>query len=225
MDPLHHRLLAALGRTHRAGHGGQRRRGHPARHLLVAGRGDLDLHVDRRDVRPQADPLHRPPQPPATIDAEAHPHGRAAYRGEVAFAVLQGAARRPGAAALFGQDVAHGAVARRAYAGPARDHRQHDLRHRRGDPLAARNFEQPFAAGAQRFRTGARHPELHLAQRGAAQRAHPLHDQPARGTVRHRHRGDPLPRGVRTDKQLAQTLGLQRDQPVALVGRPTRATG
>ena len=47
----------------------------------------------------------------------------------------------------------------------------------------------------------------------------PLHDQPARGTVRHRHRGDPLPRGVRTDKQLAQTLGLQRDQPVALVGR------
>ena len=34
-----------------------------------------------------------------------------------------------------------------------------------------------------------------------------------------RHRGDPLPRGVRTDKQLAQTLGLQRDQPVALVGR------
>ena len=32
-------------------------------------------------------------------------------------------------------------------------------------------------------------------------------------------RGDPLPRGVRTDKQLAQTLGLQRDQPVALVGR------
>ena len=58
-----------------------------------------------------------------------------------------------------------------------------------------------------------------FAQRGAAQRAHPLHDQPARGTVRHRHRGDPLPRGVRTDKQLAQTLGLQRDQPVALVGR------
>ena len=151
MDPLHHRLLAALGRTHRAGHGGQRRRGHPARHLLVAGRGDLDLHVDRRDVRPQADPLHRPPQPPATIDAEAHPHGRAAYRGEVAFAVLQGVARRPGAAALVGQDVAHGAVARRAHAGSARDHRQHDLRHRRGDPLAARNFEQPFAAGAQRF--------------------------------------------------------------------------
>ena len=122
-------------------------------------------------------------------------------------------------AVLRTEEKSRSQFSKELHAGPARDHRQHDLRHRRGDPLAARNFEQPFAAGAQRFRTGARHPELHLAQRRAAQRAHPLHDQPARGTVRHRHRGDPLPRGVRTDKQLAQTLGLQRDQPVALVGR------
>ena len=36
------------------------------------------------------------------------------------------------------------------------------------------------------------------------ERAHPLHDQPPFGTVRHRHRGDPLPRDLRTDQQLAQ---------------------
>ena len=80
---------------------------------------------------------------------KTHPYGRAPHRGEGPVALLEGAARRTRPAAVVGPDVAFGAFARGALCGPARDHRQHDLRHRRGDPLAARNFELPFAAGAQ----------------------------------------------------------------------------
>ena len=65
----------------------------------------------------------------------------------------------------------------------ARDHRQYDLCDRRGDPLAAGNFEQPFAACAQRFRPGAGHPELRGKEFGDARREDPFHDQPSLGAL------------------------------------------
>ena len=67
--------------------------------------------------------------------------------------------------------------------GPARDHRQYDLCDRRGDPFAARDIEQPLAACAQRFRTGARRAELHRQERGDARREDTLHDEPPHGAV------------------------------------------
>ena len=54
---------------------------------------------------------------------------------------------------------------------------------RRGDPLAAGNFEQPFAACAQRFRPGAGHPELRGKEFGDARREDPFHDQPSLGAL------------------------------------------
>mgnify|MGYP000834441395 CR=1 FL=1 len=54
---------------------------------------------------------------------------------------------------------------------------------RRGDPLAAGDFEQPFAACAQRFRPGAGHPELRGKEFGDARREDPLHDQPSLGAL------------------------------------------
>ena len=66
-----------------------------------------------------------------------------------AFALLEGTARRAGAAALVGEDVAFGAGTRRTQPRAEGDHRQYDLCDRRGDPFAARDFEQPFAPRAQ----------------------------------------------------------------------------
>ena len=49
--------------------------------------------------------------------------------------------------------------------------------------LAAGDFEQPFAACAQRFRPGAGHPELRGKEFGDARREDPLHDQPSLGAL------------------------------------------
>ncbi len=43
--------------------------------------------------------------------------------------------------------------------------------------------------------------------------------------LRHRHRGDPLPGGVRTDKQLAQARRLLGDQPFAVAERDGTGAG
>ena len=51
------------------------------------------------------------------------------------------------------------------------------------DPLAAVDFEQPFAACAQRFRPGAGHPELRGKEFGDARCEDPLHDQPSLGAL------------------------------------------
>ena len=82
--------------------------------VRLSGDRDLGLPVDRRDVRPQAVQIHRPSEPSAAAAQQAHPHGRAPHRGEGPVALLEGAARRTRAAALVGQDVAHGARARGA---------------------------------------------------------------------------------------------------------------
>ena len=135
--------FAALGRTYRAGHGGQRRRGYPARHLLVAGRGDLDLHVDRRDVRPQADPLHRPPQPPATIDAESASSRPCCVPEEKSRSQFSKELHDGLGPLLSSAKIAHGAVARRAHRRPSA-RSSTTRRHRRGDPLRCAKFRTTF---------------------------------------------------------------------------------
>ena len=150
---------------------------------------------------------------------QAHPHGRAPHRGEGPLALLEGAARRPGTAALVGQDVAVGPRARAARRRAARADRQHNLRDRRGDPLAARDFEQPLAPRAQRFRPGARRAALRVAQCGDARGEDPLHHQPGNRALRLGRGGDPLPCDLRADQQLAQALGLRLHQPLAVAER------
>ena len=177
------------------------------------------MSVDRRHVRPQAVQIHRPPEPAAAAAQQTHPYGRAPHRGEGPVALLEGAARRTRSAAFVGPDVALGTFARGALCGPARDHRQYDLCDRRGDPFAARDIEQPLAACTQRFRTGARRAELHRQERGDARREDTLHDEPPHGALRYGYRGDPLPRDLRADKQLAQARRLHVDQPVAVAER------
>ena len=166
VDSFHRGLFAAVGRTPHPAASRIGLRGHSPLVVRLSGDRDFGLPVDRRDVRPQAVQIHQPSEPSAVAAQQAYPHGRAPHRGEGPVAFLEGAPRRPRAAAFVGPDVAHGSFARGARRRPARNHRQYDLRDRRGDPLAARNLEQPFAARAQRFRTGARHAELHRQERG-----------------------------------------------------------
>ena len=219
VDTLHRGLLAADHRAAGAVAHGYGRGDRSALVVRLPGRHGVDLPVDRGDVRAQALQVYRPPESPADAAQQAHPDGRVAYRGEGPVAFLEGAARRAGSAALFGEDVADGPFARRAQRRAARDHRQYDLCDRGGDPLAARDFEQPFAARAQRFRTGAGRAEFHRQECGHARREDPLHDQPPHRTLRYGRGGDPLPGDLRADKQFAQAFGLFVDQPFAFAER------
>ena len=141
VDSFHRGLFAAVGRTPHPAASRIGLRGHSPLVVRLSGDRDFGLPVDRRDVRPQAVQIHQPSEPSAVAAQQAHPHGRAPHRGEGPVAFLEGAARRSRAAALFGQNVAYGPRARGARRRAARDHRQYDLCDRRGDPLAARDFE------------------------------------------------------------------------------------
>ena len=190
------------GRTPRAAAHGLRVRGHSALVVRLSGDRGLGMSVDRRDVRPQAVQIHRPPEPAAAVAQQTHP--TAVLRTEEKARSRFSKELHDGLGPLLSSArMSLSALSREERsAGPARDHRQYDLCDRRGDPFAARDIEQPFAACAQRFRTGARRAELHRQERGDARREDTLHDEPPHGALRYGYRGDPLPRDLRADKQL-----------------------